>query len=147
MSRGGSASLHERLHALASLLPDFESPDFEFGAWDKPAAMTSGNIEMPHYTLSRGAERFLQAAEDTGWILRGFNWPRWVNTKVARRLHEDPSYLERATPEQLARLLTALIRQERFCEGSLEAAHESGLLKGILRRAMFLEAETTQEVS
>jgi hypothetical protein len=32
-------------------------------------------------------------------------------------------------------LLTAIIRQDRFCEGALLSAFDSGLILGIVRRA------------
>jgi hypothetical protein len=40
-------------------------------------------------------------------------------------------------------LLTTLIRQERFCQGSLEVAYDSGLLTGILQRAASMLDEMT----
>jgi hypothetical protein len=43
-----------------------------------------------------------------------------------------------ATQEELAKLLTAIIRSDRFVEGSLEGAFESGLLAAICRRAAVL---------
>jgi len=49
--------------------------------------------------------------------------------------------MERATPEQLSGLLTVVIRQDRFCEGSFEVAFASGLLTNICRRAAQLEQE------
>lgn len=56
------------------------------------------------------------------------------------RLRDDTSVLEQTTPEELERLLTVLFRQERFYEGTLENAYESGLLVRILRRTARLEA-------
>jgi len=43
-----------------------------------------------------------------------------------------------ATPEQLAMLLTAIVRSDRFVEGSIAGAFESGLLVAICRRAATL---------
>jgi hypothetical protein len=40
-----------------------------------------------------------------------------------------------ASPEQLAKLITAVVRADRFCEGYLHGAFESGLLVGVVRRA------------
>ena len=62
----------------------------------------------------------------------------WANTPEAQSLRTDSEALNRATPEQLSRLLTSLIRGERFCDGTLNEAFESGLLAGILRRASAL---------
>jgi uncharacterized protein DUF6508 len=43
--------------------------------------------------------------------------------------------------DQLAWLLTAIIRSDRFVEGSIAGAFESGLLARIARRAAVLLAE------
>ena len=43
--------------------------------------------------------------------------------------------LASATPDQLAKLIAVVVRQERFCEGTLAAAFEEGLVLGIVRRA------------
>ena len=62
------------------------------------------------------------------------------------QLRDEPGVLEDATPEQLERLLTVLIRQERFVDGALESAFESGLLVRILKRAAVLAKDTALEV-
>ena len=45
-----------------------------------------------------------------------------------------------ATADDLARLLTAIVRSDRFSEGSINGAFESGLLARIARRAATLLA-------
>jgi ABC-type nitrate/sulfonate/bicarbonate transport system substrate-binding protein len=49
--------------------------------------------------------------------------------------------LSKAQPDQLAKLLTALIRGDRLCEGMLAGAFESGLLPAILQRAKKLSQD------
>jgi Family of unknown function (DUF6508) len=70
-----------------------------------------------------------------------FDWPQWKGTAEAKQLRDDPDVLARATPEQLAKLLTVCIRQDRFSEGTLQAAFETGLLTRILQRAKAILAE------
>ena len=53
-------------------------------------------------------------------------------------MRSDPEAVAAATPEQLAWLLTAIVRSDRFVEGSIEGAFESGLLARIARRAAAL---------
>ncbi len=53
-------------------------------------------------------------------------------------LFEDPEAMARATPLQLARVLTVLVRAERYAEGALAGALESGLVLRLLRRAEVL---------
>ena len=57
--------------------------------------------------------------------MRDFDLATWKQTHEAKSLRDDAEVLARATPEQLARLLTICIRQDRFCEGTLEGAFES----------------------
>ena len=42
------------------------------------------------------------------------------------------------TPDELERLVTAIVRSDRFVEGSIEGAFQSGLLARISRRAAAL---------
>ena len=133
------ALLKERLAGLAAFLPEFESPDFQFGHWveEKPTSKP-GFSTFPYYCLDQRANAFVKTAYDFGWVLCDFDWGEWKGTSEAINLRDDPSGLDQATPEQLARLLTVCIRQDRFVEGGLGAAFESGLLTGIVRRAAAL---------
>ena len=122
-------TLKERLDALARFVQEFESPGFEFGRMASPPGT------MPHYVLSEKATRFVEVCYDMGWVQPDFDWVEWKNSDEAKQLRDDRSALEEATPGQLGHLLTVLIRQDRFVEGELGDAFESGLLLGILRRA------------
>ena len=134
-------SLQERLQALADFLPFFEQPGFEFGEWFENPKSESGMMVLPHYSLSDSAHSFVRMAYDMGWVLLDYAWPAWKGTDEAISLRDDPVALAAATPEQLARLLTVLIRQDRYIEGALGSAYKSGLLTGIVRRAAALVRE------
>jgi hypothetical protein len=90
---------------------------------------------MPWYELSPAAEAFLRAVGEAGMMLTGFNWPSWAQTPEAKTLHGDRDALAHATPDELAMLLTALIREDRFNEGALGDSFESGIMAAIARRA------------
>ena len=126
--------LKERLGTLAAFAPEFESPDFSFGK------MVSNPGAMPHYDLSPAALRFVDTCYKAGWI-QPLDWVEWKGTPEAARLRDDPAALEEATSEQLGRLLTVLIRQNRFVEGALGSAFESGQLTRILRRITVLAGD------
>jgi hypothetical protein len=74
------------------------------------------------------------------WVVPGFDWRSWLDGPDGRSLREDPDAVARATHEQLERLLTAIVRSDRFVEGSIEGAFRSGLLARISRRAEALLA-------
>lgn len=79
-----------------------------------------------------------------GWVIPQFDWSEWGRTPEATDLLKDPNEpspgakLSEATPEQLAKLITAVIRADRFCEGYLQDEFESGLLLAIVRRSAVL---------
>jgi hypothetical protein len=73
----------------------------------------------------------------------GFDWQRWLAGDEGRALRDDPAAVANATPDQLARLLTAIARSDRFVEGSIAGAFESGVLARISRRAAFLLTTST----
>ena len=131
-----SSSLALRFRAIAKFLPAMKAPDFKF------ADLISRPSEFPFYDYSPTARAFIRAANDNGWVLGHFDWPSWKDTPEANMLRDDPNALKNATPEQLAKLLTVLIRQERFCDGVLNSAFKSGLLTGILERVAVLLEES-----
>ena len=139
------ASLHERLRALADYLPRLESPGFEFGHWHETEEKEPGVTTLGYFEDGSVSSALVKAAYETGWVLPTFDWGEWQGSLEAGQLRDDSAALERATPDQLARLLTVLIRQDRFVEGALNDAFESGLLTGILRRAAVLADDVTDE--
>lgn len=92
---------------------------------------------MPWFELSERAEAFTRAAAGNGWV-QPFDWMAWIETDQGKALRDDRGALAVATPDQLQRLLTAIIRAERFSDGSLDWAFQSGLMAAIARRAKTL---------
>ena len=126
---------HYDIDKLAAALPIVEAPDFEAGQWHDSERRADGVWTMPWYELSPAAEAFLRAVGEAGMMLTGFDWPSWAQTPEAKRLHGDRATLAKATPDELAMLLTALIREDRFNEGALGDSFESGIMTAIARRA------------
>ena len=79
--------------------------------------------------------QFVPDAYKHDWVLRNFDWPEWGQTSEARNLFDDQAALADASPEQVFRLLTVVLRRDHFCEGTLDEAFESGLILRIVRRA------------
>ena len=135
-------ALFERLRALAALLPRLEAKDAaaEFGEWVSSRQLKPGVWTMP-YVDYRGLERSFREAA-VGWVRPDINWPAWAATDDAIAMRDDPGRLARATPEDLAHLITALVRADRFNEGLLLDSLQSGLLARIARRAEALVEES-----
>ena len=126
-----------RLRTLADLVPLLESPDADFGHWEAPAPK-DGVHSLGWFELGPTAEAFRAAVARGGWISFGFDWQAWLGTDEGRAFRERPESVDRATVRQLEQLVTAIVRSDRFVEGSLAGAFESGLLARIARRAATL---------
>jgi hypothetical protein len=126
--------LRAKLQGLARFAPIFTAPGFKFATWRREPPNESGLLHFPYSETSHEADAFVKAAYDLGWV-KQFDWPAWMGTPEAKRLTESPDLVASATHDQLAKLLTAYIRGERFNEGVLNSAFESGLLTAIVRRA------------
>jgi hypothetical protein len=130
----------ERRRALADLVPVREAPDADFGHWDNgPSA--DGTAHLPWFVPGPTEEAFRMAVGRGAWVVVGFDWMNWLQTDEGRSLRDDPGAIATANTDQLEKLLTAIIRSDRFSEGSIEGAFESGLLARIARRAASLLEE------
>lgn len=116
----------------------FDQPDFEFGRWEPSRQRTDGPWSMPYFVFSEAADQFLREVAGLGLIRPEYDWLSWQRTPDGQRLLRDPAAVAEATAEQLPRLLTVLVRADRFGEGTLADAHERGLLRAIVRRAATL---------
>lgn len=125
------------LEALAEFLPATESPEFCAGAITAPPTQ-NGVRQMPHANYTPITSRFHQAAYENGWVLSDFNWMEWATSSEALGLQGSNEAIDHASASQLMKLLTVCVRSERFSEGALLQAFESGLMLAIIRRAVVL---------
>jgi hypothetical protein len=130
----------DRLRELADLVPVLEATDADFGHWDNgPSA--DGSAHLPWFVPGPTEEALRMAVGRGDWVVVGFDWMAWLQTDEGRSLRDDPAAVATANPEQLGMLLTAIIRSDRFTEGSIAGAFASGLLARIARRAASLVEE------
>lgn len=129
-----------RLRRLAAQLAVLESRDFTFGEWVDAWTDAEGVIHMPWYRLSAQAQAFLTALAEGGWVTP-FDWTTWIASPEGQALSSGPAAVATASEDDLGRLLTAIVRSDRFNEGSLAGAWESGMLTAIVRRAGVLADE------
>lgn len=138
-----SGNRRARLAALTEHIPAFADPASPVGTWHQPSA-EPGTFSAPSFMPNASIEHFVEDCYAHGWVRSGFEWSAWAQTPKAQQLRDDASELARADVHQLAQLLTVIIRQNRFCEGALAAAFESGLILGIIQRAQQLSAQTAE---
>ena len=127
----------EQIRALADFWPVFANPKFVYEVQDE-AKEEKGVVTMPSSSLSYEAKAFNKMIYQEEWILDGFDWPEWAQTDEFKDLFSKPDALAKASAHQLAKLLTALTRKERFCEGTMASACSDGLLARITHRASIL---------
>jgi len=137
LGTGLAVDTAERLRVLADLVPVLGAADADFGHWEAPPPI-DGVHHMPWFEFGPTAEAFRSAVGRGGWMVIGFDWMTWLQTEEGAALRDRPEALAAATPDDLARLLTAIIRSDRFVEGSIAGAYESGLLARIALRASAL---------
>ena len=122
----------DRLARLGRHARVLEAPGFSFGSWVPSRTDDAGVIHLGWFEPSPEAEAFLA---DARALVHPFDWPTWAASAEGRALLEDPAAVASASAEDLGRMLTALVRSERFGDGTLEAAFERGMLTAIARRA------------
>ena len=130
--------LRASLQIIAETLPMLESPDFTPGVWHDSWTRPDGVIVMPWFESSPEADAFRATVGRSGLLQVGFAWPDWAGSPEGIALRTDREALERAMPDQLGKLLTMLIREDRFNEGALAESFGSGLIAAIARRAAIL---------
>jgi hypothetical protein len=130
-------NITDRLRALADVLPMLEASDADFGHWELPPPR-DGIHSLGWFEFGPTAEAWRAAVARGEWIIVGFDWRSWLASAAGQALRDEPAAVATASPEQLAWLLTAIVRSDRFVEGSIEGAFDSGLLARISRRAAAL---------
>ena len=120
-----------QLQDLARFAPIFSASTFKFAECQDPPPGISGDTDR---LRTPDAAKFVRAARDPGWLI-SFDWFGWTKTQEGKDLTERPDRIASASQDELAKALTALMRDDRFHQGRLEGAFESGVLTAIVQRA------------
>ena len=89
-----------------------------------------GVTHMPYPVYEPAVDRLLAALGSVTGGIVVFGWMDWDG--VAR--YRTPDAVRDAPIADIPRLITAIIRSERFSEGSIEGAVTSGLVAAIVER-------------
>ena len=119
------------LRALLRFLPIFEAAEFRTGE------MRAAPGSLPFSVLAPEANEFISELHDRGFVYP-FDWPGWATN--ANEFFERPQLLEDASLDTIRRLFVVIVRRERFCEGTILDAFESGFVVAALRRLAKLVA-------
>ena len=129
--------LTHRLHELGAFAEALDGDVFVANEPPPPAepgTMTMAHMEWSPVALDDVARRFLSVAHADGWI-EPYDWVSWIQTPQANAYLTDADTILRAPAEDLGRLLTYAVRQERFVTNALLTFFGNGTMQRISQRA------------
>lgn len=123
----------EGLLAVLTFARRFDAPDFVAGEWVAPGPGPDGVLQADYWVASQAVGAWEQALYMHSVVLP-FDWtePEWI--REMRRNYADPSLLATTDLLRIRKVLTTLVRVERFREGSLAAAFERGVPQAAMMR-------------
>lgn len=127
-----------RLDAFASVAED----PGRFGTW-RGGEVQGGMTHMPWFELSDDAAAFQLALYDRGWVRPSIPWMAWADSPRGQELLYEPRALARASEDEVAAVLTTLVRADHFGEGNLQGGVERGVVAAALRRIRELARDRT----
>ncbi len=114
---------------LLALIPKIENTS-NFGEWSGGNKNEEGIIQFPYCVSAPIVSQFLEIVYVIP-IMISFDWGAWdEGGKIASDENFDFDATDLLTK---CKLITAIVRYDRFCEGALESAFESGLILKILK--------------
>lgn len=129
-NKKATAAAPSKYDALFPFLPYFEA---------RPTFSVSGGthqLQVPVY--SDTVNEFIKTCDE-----RGILTPDYLETLNRYGVHADTGSFQKAIPDADRRLvraiLTYIIRQERYCDGLIASAIESGTMAALLRRLREIE--------
>ena len=114
---------------LIELIPKIKNTS-KFGEWAGGEEDEKGIIRVPYCIESPIVSQFLEIVYSLPIII-SFNWGAWdEGREMARNDDFDFDTIDLPTK---CKLITAIVRNDRFCDGALVSTFESGLMLRILK--------------
>ena len=115
---------------LLDLIPEIEKVD-KFGDDTKAIELLEkGIFDMNPYVEHKIVEEFRQACYDIP-IMIDFNWGAWDE---GREMVSDENFdYDSIDIPTKCKIITAIVRNDRFCSGRLVEAFESGMMLKVLK--------------
>jgi len=113
---------------LLNLIPKIQATSW-FGKLKGGNKNKDGSICMPYYEENEVVSLFRSIAYDIPIIIP-FDWGKW---EKGRKIVNNP-YFDYQTIDiiTICKIITAIVRNDRFCDGALISAFESGLILKLL---------------
>ncbi len=122
----------EDIEKLLNFLPYF-SGDHEFGTW-KGGEKKDHHMTMPYVSYSSQTKTFMHLLYEVKFLVV-FDWAKWEEGK---EILSDFTKIATVDLLTLRMLMTALLRNDRFCEGSFLSAIENGRIAAVLQQLKIL---------
>ena len=117
---------------LFDLIPLIEK-EKEFGKMEGCEKIEEGVFSMPYMDSHKIVDTFLNVVYDIPIII-DFNWVSWQDGRSI--LNDEYFDFDSIDIPAKCKLITAIVRNDRFCEGALVSAFESGIMLKILKSVM-----------
>lgn len=116
---------------LLDLIPEIERiKKYQMEIQPGRASEDGITYHLPVYQTAEVVWRFEKLAYETGIIIN-FDWPGW---NEGRRIVTDPEFdFDSIDITTKCKVITAIVRNNRFCEGTLAGAFQSGLILKVLK--------------
>ncbi|MEO6960864.1 MAG: DUF6508 domain-containing protein [Puia sp.] len=101
----------------------------DFGQFKKLEILPDGSSQFPHYNWSHVVIRFVDVVYELGIIVT-FDWPDWAAGKAM--LANPNTRYEGLGVVTLCKLLTVIVRSDRFIDGTLVGCFEAGIMQKII---------------
>lgn len=113
---------------LLNLIPEIQATSW-FGKLKGGNKNKDGSICMPYYEENKVVSLFRSIAYNIPIIIP-FDWGKWEKgRKIVNNPYFDCQTIDIIT---ICKTITAIVRSDRFCEGALISAFESGLILKLL---------------
>lgn len=119
---------------IAAVLAAFEplrSPDAEIGHWSGGDEVEPGVMQLPWFEYSDAVGNWERALYDHN-ILCDYGEEGWHERFAA--IVDHPGLLASADLTTIRKVLTTVVRGERFCDGHIAGMFEAGVVQVAMRR-------------
>jgi hypothetical protein len=110
----------------------------------EPLYSVSDEFSFDPFTYDPEVHRFIKTVYETGFLF-SFEWVAWKD-EAARLVHTDGA-ISVCTLDDLRRLITIIIRQDRFVSGMVAQAIDEGWFRMILDRLATLRTDISPNPS
>ena len=127
-----------RLARMATFLAAFQKKVSDAAAHQNTKQTSSATDAPAHVLDGEVGQDFYKLCYADRWVDMDFPWIEWEHTPEARLLFSDRQTLGAASEIQISHIITTIIRSDRFADGTLERAYDTGLIPSLLQRVNVL---------